>query len=944
MSVVTLHIDDRPYTAKDGENLLQECLSLGFDLPYFCWHPALGSVGACRQCAIKQFRDREDTRGRIVMACMTPVTDGARISIADQEAHEFRAEVIEWLMTVHPHDCPVCDEGGECHLQDMTLMTGHTYRRYDGRKRTYRNQDLGPLVNHEMNRCIQCYRCVRFYRHYAGGEDFDALLLRNQVYFGRHQDGPLENEFSGNLVEVCPTGVFTDKTLSRHYTRKWDLQTAPSVCVHCGSGCNTIPGERYGTLRRIHNRYNSEVNGYFLCDRGRYGYEFVNSQRRIRQPLLRKEIVQSPVPHQRESVRSGSELLTPDPDRINTSALQQPVDKQEVLTCLAELFSSDARVIGIGSPRASIEANFALRTLVGRERFHLGMSDWESYLTATMIDILRKGPAPVPSLHEAELADAVLVLGEDVTNTAPRLALALRQSVRQQPLRNTEKMHIPHWDDNAVRHTMQQEKGPLFIAALAGTKLDDVATQTFQGAPDDLARLGFAVAHALDAKAPAVPDLPETMRPLVDAIAQALKTAERPLVISGTSCGSEAVIRAAANVAWALCDNSRSAALYYTVPECNSMGTALMGGHTLGTAFQLVQEGIVDTVVILENDLYRRADAAAVDAFFSSLRAAARRIVVLDHVVHATSAQADVVLPAGTFAEADGTLVSNEGRAQRFFQVFVPESDIQESWRWVRDILTAAGRGQEECPWSNLDQLTAACAAEIPALGPIVRAAPSADFRIKGQKIPREMHRYSGRTAIRANLNVHELQPPPGDPDTPLAFSMEGYPGQPPPPLIPVFWAPRWNSAQALNKFQDEVGGPLRGGDPGVRLIEPARTGQGEAGYFADVPAAFAQRAGEQLMVPLYHLFGSEELSVLAPGIATLSAKPYLALHPADAEELGWNAGDDAELHLGRTTYRLPVQLRPDLRRGMAGLPAGLPGLEGMVLPAWGEIARKAAS
>ena len=223
------------------------------------------------------------------MACMTPAADGTRISIDDPEAREFRGSVIEWLMVNHPHDCPVCDEGGECHLQDMTVMTGHDYREFRFRKRTHRNQYLGPFINHEMNRCIQCYRCVRFYREYAGGRDFDVFGAHDHVYFGRHDDGVLESEFSGNLVEVCPTGVFTDKTLKEHYTRKWDLQTAPSVCVHCGLGCNTIPGERYGMLRRIRNRYNGAVNGYFLCDRGRYGYEFVNSARRLRQPLLRDQ-------------------------------------------------------------------------------------------------------------------------------------------------------------------------------------------------------------------------------------------------------------------------------------------------------------------------------------------------------------------------------------------------------------------------------------------------------------------------------------------------------------------------------------------------------------------------------------------------------------------------------------------------------------------------------
>ena len=172
---VTIYVEGKPHQVEEGKNLLDACLSLGYDIPYFCWHPAMHSVGACRQCAVKQFRDEKDTRGRIVMSCMTPAADGTRISINDPEAVKFRASVIEWLMTNHPHDCPVCDEGGECHLQDMTVMTGHSYRRFRSRKRTHRNQYLGPFVNHEMNRCIACYRCVRFYNDYAGGEGLRGL-------------------------------------------------------------------------------------------------------------------------------------------------------------------------------------------------------------------------------------------------------------------------------------------------------------------------------------------------------------------------------------------------------------------------------------------------------------------------------------------------------------------------------------------------------------------------------------------------------------------------------------------------------------------------------------------------------------------------------------------------------------------------------------------------
>jgi NADH-quinone oxidoreductase subunit G len=900
--MATIFIDNKAYEVKDGQNLLQACLSLGLNLPYFCWHPELGSVGACRQCAVKQFKDEHDTRGRLVMACMTPVAGGTRISIDESEAREFRASITEWLMVNHPHDCPVCDEGGECHLQDMTLMTGHTYRRFRGDKRTFRNQDLGPFVNHEMNRCIQCYRCVRFYRDYAGGRDLDAFALRNHVYFGRYEDGVLESEFSGNLVEVCPTGVFTDKTLKRHYTRKWDLQTAPSVCVHCSLGCNTIPGERYGQLRRIRNRYNGAVNRYFLCDRGRYGYEFVNGEDRLRRPSMRKG--------------RGEKLGA--------------VSKADVLREIGNRLRSATGIIGIGSPRASLEANFALCALVGPERFYAGVSERELRLISGVIKVLRTGPARSPSLHDVQLADAVLILGEDVTNAAPMLALSLRQSVRREAVKIADKLHIPEWNDAAVRQAAQEKKGPLFVAAPCATRLDDIATAVYRAAPDELARLGFAVAHALHSEAPGVAPLTDTARSVAERIAQALKGAERPLVVSGTTCGSEAIVHAAANVSWALCANGRPTELCFIAPECNSFGVGLIGGNSIDAAFQVMRDGLADTVVIVENDLYRRADAVSVDAFLG----AAKHVIALDHLSNATTLKADAVLPVATFAEGDGTFVNNEGRAQRFYQVFVSGDDTQESWRWLRDVMIAAGRAEADL-WKTLDDVTCALAQTMPVFQAITTMPATNGFLAPGQKIPRQPHRYSGRTAMLADITVHEPKPP-DDPDAPLSYSMEGYPGEPPPALTPRFWAPGWNSIQALNKFQSEIGGPLRGGDPGRRLIEPAQVEK--ISYFPEVPVVFQPREQEWLIVALYHIFGSEELSVMSRGIAGLAPQPYLGLNPADASHLHVKDGEQIQLLLHGVTRRLPVKSMPSFPRGVAGLPIGLPGLAGIILPAWGEL------
>lgn len=910
--MATIYIDNKPYEVGDDQNLLQAVLSLGLNLPYFCWHPALGSVGACRQCAVKQFRDEEDTRGKIVMACMTPVNSKSlipplnetRISIDDGEAEQFRESVIEWLMVNHPHDCPVCDEGGSCHLQDMTMMTGHNYRRYRFKKRTHKNQYLGPFINHEMNRCIACYRCVRFYNDYGGGDDLTTLASRGEVYFGRFEDGVLESEFSGNLVEVCPTGVFTDKTYKEHYTRKWDLQTAPSICVHCSLGCNTIPGERYGEIRTILSRYNGEVNGYFLCDRGRFGYNFVNSDRRIRKPLIRN-----------------------DAGDLGSTTIDAAGDK------LASFLSNGAKMIGIGSPRASLEANFALRTLVGADRFYNGMSANDSRLVASAIRILNDGPARTPSLREVESADAVFVLGEDLTNTAPLMDLAVKQSVRRKPIERAAALRIPEWDDASVRELVQDEKGPLFIATPNSTKLDDIATQTYRATPGDLARLGYAVAHALDPAAPSVTDLSETVSQLAKSIAQALKESKRPLVISGTSCGSEEIMQAAANVAWALCGDGRAGEVCFVVPECNSMGVKLMAESDVDAAIQAVQADEADTVIVLENDLYRRAAEESVDA----LLAAAKHVIAIDHLTHRTTEKAEVVLPAGSFAESDGTFVNSEGRAQRFYQVFVPNGDEQESWRWLQELIGAAGR-LEAPTWENLDDITAALSNAYPIFEAVPEIAPAAEFRVVGQKIPRQSPRHSGRTSVLADVDVSEPKPP-ADPDSPFSFSMEGYTGAPPSALISRFWSPGWNSPQAINKFQIEVGGHLHGGDPGRRLIEPSENVKAE--FFNDVPASFEPRDGELLIVPLYHIFGSDELSVLSPGIAERSPQPYLALNPSTAASLQVGDGEAVEITLDGVFHSLPVKLSPALPEGTAGLPVGLPGLCGFALPAWSRVEKQ---
>lgn len=898
-------IDGKAYEVDPTKNLLEACLAIGLDIPHFCYHPALGSVGACRLCAVKKFKDPNDKRGRIVMSCMEPVTEGLIVSIEDADAKAFRSAILECLMTNHPHDCPVCDEGGECHLQDMTVMTGHNYRRFDFKKRTFKNQDLGPFINHEMNRCIECYRCVRFYRDYAGGKDLNVFSSHSHVYFGRHEDGTLENVFSGNLIEVCPTGVFTDKTLKDHFTRKWDLSNAPSVCVHCSIGCNIIASERKDSLRRIMSRYNGAVNGYFICDRGRFGYEFVNSEKRIRSAKIRS----------------------------NEKAGLEDVEDKMLLSSLENAFQKDKRIVGIASPRASVESNFALSVLVGKENFYHGVPEKEQRLTRTVIDFVQNSGIQTPSLKQIERADAIFILGEDLTNTAPMMALAVRQASRNVPNEQAVKKGIHLWDDSPVRELAQDLKSPVYIATPCRDELDELAIVTYRASYTDIAKLGFLVASLLDVDAPAPANPDNAQLKIAGQIADSLKRAKLPLIISGINCGDEEVVHAALNISKALLLFNADVKLSMVLPECNSMGLALTPGKSIDDAISLAAREEIDTLVILENDLFRRASAIAVGKLFER----SRQVIVLDHLMNETVLKADIILPAATFAESEGTLVNNEGRAQRYYKALVHKDQVKESWEWIGELIKIKEQTQT-VRWNRFDDVVTALANEWPVFSGIKEYMPDADFRMLNAKMPRQTMRYSGRTAIHANEAVSETKIP-ADPGSPLAFSMEGEPERPPSSLVPFYWTPGWNSVQAMYKYLDEPGGSLKGGDPGIRLIEqgPGR----ESAYFmaSTEPAGGANE--KFIIIPVYQAFGSDELSATGPAVAKRIMDPFVYLNPKDAQILGVANGDFIQLEIAGINIETKVTIENSLQQGIAGLAVKLPGMPFIDLPGYGKFYKK---
>ncbi len=400
--MVQLIIDNIGIDVSPGTKVIEAAYQAGIVIPHFCYHPALGSVGACRLCAVKVLEGPVPLKG-IQMSCMLPAQDGMVVSTTDEEAVRLRSLVIEWLMLNHPHDCPVCDEGGECLLQDYTVAGGHGHRRYRGRKRTHVNQYLGPHIEHEMNRCIQCYRCVRFYQDFAGGDDLGVLGSASLVYFGRKEAGALESPFSGNLVDICPTGVYTDKT-ARFRARYWDYQMAPSVCSLCSLGCNTIPVGFHRELLKTMARKNDEVNGWFICDRGRFFKDPVNDPDRPRQPMV-----------------DG-----------------RPAGWDEALETLARRIEMIARKAGegaiaiVGSPRMPLESAVMLTRLAemlpgATICYFAGREEEEA--AATAVSLLDGRLAW--SMEDVSRSDCIAAVNCDLLAEGPMMALAIRKAWRQ---------------------------------------------------------------------------------------------------------------------------------------------------------------------------------------------------------------------------------------------------------------------------------------------------------------------------------------------------------------------------------------------------------------------------------------------------------------------------------------------------------------------------------
>jgi NADH-quinone oxidoreductase subunit G len=479
MPDVTFTVDGKKLTAPGGTLLIDACKSAGIEVPAFCYYPGLSLQAACRMCVV-----RIEKMPKLQTACTTPVAEGMVVATESPEIAQARKATLQMLLGNHPLDCPVCDAGGECELQDMTFKYGAADSFYTEPKNHRDEQQWSPVVFFDRPRCILCYRCVRMC-----GEGMDVFALGIQNRGSSSVIAPnvsadispdhlarVDCEQCGMCIDACPVGALTSGTY-RYKTRPWEMNHVATICTHCGDGCKTTLGVRAvsegAEIIRGDNRDKSGMNGDFLCNKGRYAFDFANNEARLTQPMIRKDGKSSPL-----TAVSWEEALT-----FAGNKLRELRD------------SRGPQSLGvIGSNRTTNEESYLLQKFA---RTVLGTNNIDHHRTADFVSLasaLQGTTGRFASQRDVESAPAVLLIGGDPTNQAPLTAWNLRSNVRL----NKARIYVANTDEIKLRRQAQAfiQVAPFaygsFVTYLAGDDASAAAASVIAQA-DELSNFRSAV-------------------------------------------------------------------------------------------------------------------------------------------------------------------------------------------------------------------------------------------------------------------------------------------------------------------------------------------------------------------------------------------------------------------------------------------------------------------
>lgn len=642
IAMVNIEINGAKIQARQGMMVIEAADEAGITIPRFCFHKKLSIAANCRMCLVEI-----EKVGKPVPACATPVTDGMRIFTMSAKALDAQKGVMEFLLINHPLDCPICDQGGECDLQDIAMGFGKDISRFTEDKRVVASKNLGPLIATDMTRCIHCTRCVRFGQEIAGIMELGGTGRGEHVRIGTYVGNTVDSEMSGNMIDLCPVGALTSKPY-RFTGRPWENQQFDSIAPHDCMGSNLQIEVRRNHVMRVLPKENEAINETWLSDRDRFSYDGLYSEDRLQSPMIKQ----------------GNEWREVDwPDALNYAV--QGI-KTVIETSGADQFGS------LVSSSATVEEMFLLQKLT-RALGSQNIDHRTRQMDFSDQDIAPAYPSLGLAIQDLELLDAVLLIGSNVRKDQPIAAHRLRKAALDGA--NIMAVNSVDYDFNfpLAAHIVSS---PAVMAHNLAAVCKALLTMTGGAAPSGLAALLENVeAHDVHLE-----------------MAKHLYAAKKSAVLIGMQALNQpelSVLRALANVIAELCN----ASIGYLTAGANSAGAWLAGAiphrgpageasTTIGKDAANMCNGNIKGLLLL--GLEPEHDCADPAAAMCAVTESDFVVSLTPYVTEAMKAYADVLLPITPFTETSGTYVNVEGAWQSFSGSVRPMGEARPTWKVLR--------------------------------------------------------------------------------------------------------------------------------------------------------------------------------------------------------------------------------------------------------------------
>jgi NADH-quinone oxidoreductase subunit G len=625
--MVEIELDGQKVEVAEGSMVMHAAEKAGTYIPHFCYHKKLSIAANCRMCLVDV-----EKAPKPMPACATPVTQGMIVRTKSDKAIAAQKSVMEFLLINHPLDCPICDQGGECQLQDLAVGYGGTQSRYEEEKRVVFHKEVGPLISmEEMSRCIHCTRCVRFGQEVAGAMELGMSHRGEHAEIETFLGQTIDSELSGNMIDICPVGALTSKPF-RYHARTWELSRRKSVAAHDSSGANLIVQVKNNQVMRVVPLENEDVNECWIADRDRFSYEALNGADRLTQPMLKQSGEWKEVDWQTalEYVANGLRNIQRDHGANSIGALVSPHSTVE------ELYLAGALMRGLGSDNIDHRLRQA------------------EFAAAEGVRTLGTSIASLSTLQR------VLVVGSNLRKDHPLFALRVRHAVRHGGAVNviTDKASFSHADAWAM---------PVAQAVVTDAS----------GWTQALADVAAAIAAKKGVAAPCA----GTASAQAQTIAKSLLGGERKAVLLGNAAAHHANASTLLVLANWIAQHT-GASVGYLTEAANTVGAQWVGAQpqTGGKHAGQMLAGGLKAAVLLNTE--PEFDSAAGAAAAQTLGQA--EMVVTLSPFKANMAFSDVLLPIAPFTETSGSFVNAEGRLQSFHAVVKPLAETRPAWKVLR--------------------------------------------------------------------------------------------------------------------------------------------------------------------------------------------------------------------------------------------------------------------